>query len=97
MVCKFDLSVKVRMSLRASRANAHTPYSAVVQALFGQLADDSVRRWPIIFAVSIFALGSGIAGGSNIAAMLIAGRTLQGIELGRVNMLIDITVCDLVP
>jgi MFS family permease len=29
--------------------------------------------------------------------MLIAGRTLQGVGLGGVNMLIDIIVCDLVP
>lgn len=29
--------------------------------------------------------------------MLIGGRTLQGIGLGDVNMLIDIIVCDLVP
>ncbi|RII13604.1 hypothetical protein CUC08_Gglean004374 [Alternaria sp. MG1] len=71
--------------------------SAVVQPLFGQLADVFGRRWPIIFTVAVFALGSGIAGGARSAGMLIAGRTLQGVGLGGVNMLIDIIVCDLVP
>ncbi|PSN67739.1 MFS general substrate transporter [Corynespora cassiicola Philippines] len=71
--------------------------SAVVQPLFGQLADVFGRRWPTILSVAVFALGSGVAGGSNSAAMLIAGRTLQGVGLGGVNMLIDIIVCDLVP
>jgi hypothetical protein len=69
----------------------------VVQPLFGQLADVFGRRWPCIFSVAVFALGSGVAGGSHSASMLIAGRTLQGIGLGGVNMLIDIIVCDLVP
>ncbi|KAF2688080.1 hypothetical protein K458DRAFT_440801 [Lentithecium fluviatile CBS 122367] len=45
----------------------------------------------------MFALGSGVAGGSNSTGMLIAGRALQGIGLGGVNMLIDIILCDLVP
>lgn len=70
--------------------------SAVVQPFFGQLADVFGRRWPTIFTVAIFALGSGVAGGSKTASMLIAGRTLQGIGLGGVNILIGIIVCDLV-
>lgn len=45
----------------------------------------------------MFALGSGIAGGSNSATMLIVGRTLQGIGLGGVNILLEMIVCDLVP
>jgi MFS family permease len=71
--------------------------SAVVQPLFGQLADVFGRRWPTIFTVVVFALGSGIAGGATSAGMLIAGRTLQGVGIGGVNMLINIIVCDLVP
>ncbi|CAI6337893.1 unnamed protein product [Periconia digitata] len=71
--------------------------SAVVQPLFGQLADVFGRRWPCIFTVAMFALGSGISGGSNSVAMLIAGRTLQGVGLGGVNVLLEIIVCDLVP
>ncbi|KAF2833307.1 MFS general substrate transporter [Ophiobolus disseminans] len=71
--------------------------SAIVQPLFDQVAGLFGRRWPCIFAVAIFALGSDIAGGSGSAAMLISGRVLQGIGLGGVNMLIDIIVSDLVP
>ncbi|KAF2642238.1 MFS general substrate transporter [Massarina eburnea CBS 473.64] len=71
--------------------------SAVVQPLFGQLADVFGRRWPCIFTVAMFALGSGIAGGANSAAMLIIGRVFQGIGLGGVNCLLDMIVCDLVP
>jgi MFS family permease len=41
-------------------------------------------------AVALFALGSGISGGASSTAMLIAGRTIQGVGLGGVNMLIDI-------
>jgi MFS family permease len=42
-------------------------------------------------------LGSGICGGASNEGMLIAGRTLQGIGGGGVNMLIELIVCDLVP
>ena len=72
-------------------------YSTAVQPLFGQLANIFGRRWPIITAVAIFALGSGVSGGATSTAMLIGGRAVQGIGLGGVNMMIDIIVCDLVP
>ena len=72
-------------------------YSTAVQPLFGQLANIFGRRWPIITAVAIFALGSGVSGGATSTAMLIGGRAVQGIGLGGVNMIIDIIVCDLVP
>lgn len=42
-------------------------------------------------------LGSGISGGATSIAMLIAGRTVQGIGGGGVTMLVDLIVCDLVP
>jgi MFS family permease len=74
-----------------------TMHSAVVQSFFGQLADVFGRRWPLIFSVAMFTLGSGIAGGSTSAGMLIGGRVLQGIGLGGVNMLLDIIISDLVP
>ncbi|GKZ37168.1 hypothetical protein AbraIFM66950_008591 [Aspergillus brasiliensis] len=77
--------------------NALFMSSTAVQPLFGQLADVFGRRWPLISAVALFALGSGISGGASSTAMLIAGRTIQGVGLGGVNMLIDVVVCDLVP
>ncbi len=51
----------------------------------------------MIASVAIFVLGSGICGGANNGSMLIAGRTIQGIGSGGLNMLIDLIVCDLVP
>ncbi|KNG87362.1 macrolide phosphotransferase k [Aspergillus nomiae NRRL 13137] len=71
--------------------------STAFQPLYGQLADVFGRRWPLISAIALFALGSGISDGANSIAMLIAGRTVQGVGLGGVNMLIDIVVCNLVP
>ncbi|GFN17093.1 hypothetical protein AtubIFM56815_004911 [Aspergillus tubingensis] len=77
--------------------NAFFLSSTAFQPLYGQLADVWGRRWPLISAVAFFALGSGISGGASSSGMLIAGRTVQGVGLGGVNMLVDIVVCDLVP
>ncbi|KAL3489048.1 major facilitator superfamily domain-containing protein [Aspergillus germanicus] len=77
--------------------NAFFLSSTAFQPLYGQLAHVLGQRWPLISAVVLFALGSGISGGASSTAMLIAGRLVQGIGLGGVNMLIDIVVCDLVP
>jgi MFS family permease len=51
----------------------------------------------VIVAVLLFALGSGVAGGAHNPAMLIAGRTVQGIGAGGIYVLIHIFCCDLVP
>ncbi|KAI4160866.1 MAG: hypothetical protein LQ342_005391 [Letrouitia transgressa] len=67
------------------------------QPLYGQLADIFGRRYPLILATAIFTLGSGICGGASNIAMLVAGRAIQGIGAGGVNVLIEIVVCDLVP
>jgi EmrB/QacA subfamily drug resistance transporter len=68
-----------------------------LQPLFGQLANAFGRRWPTITATAAFVLGSGIAGGATNMAMLIAGRVIQGVGAGRINVLCEILVCDLVP
>jgi len=47
--------------------------------------------------VAFFTLDSGISGGSKSAAMLIAGRAVQGIGSGGIYIIIDIIVSDLVP
>lgn len=67
------------------------------QPLFGQIANVFGRRDPIIFSVVLFALGSGIGGGAHNVAMLIAGRTIQGLGAGGIYVLIDIVCCDMVP
>lgn len=71
--------------------------SAAVQPLFGQLANIFGRRWLTMFIVAIYTLGSGICGGANSGAMLIAGRAIQGIGSGGVNMIVDVIISDLVP
>jgi len=45
----------------------------------------------------VYTLGSGIAGGATNGAMLIAGRAVQGIGSGGVNMIVDVIISDLVP
>ncbi|PYI16873.1 MFS general substrate transporter [Aspergillus violaceofuscus CBS 115571] len=42
-------------------------------------------------------LGSGICGGAHNGAMLIAGRAVQGMGSGGINMIVDVIVSDLVP
>ncbi|GLA93265.1 hypothetical protein AtubIFM61612_010459 [Aspergillus tubingensis] len=67
------------------------------QPLFGQIADIYGRRWPMIISTATFTLGSGISGGASNIDMLIAGRLIQGIGAGGINVLIEIIVCDLLP
>ena len=77
--------------------NAYVLASTAVQPLYGQLSNIFGRRYPMITSIALFALGSGIAGGANTAAMFIAGRLVQGLGAGGMIMLIDLIVCDLVP
>lgn len=68
-----------------------------MQPLQGQLANVFGRRWPTILSTATFVLGSGICGGATNVSMLIAGRIIQGLGAGGINVLIEIIVCDLVP
>ena len=70
---------------------------AAVQPLFGQLANIWGRRWVTLVIVAFFTLGSGICGGAINGAMLIAGRAVQGIGAGGMNVIVDIIISDLVP
>lgn len=78
-------------------ANSFIVATCIVQPLFGQLADAFGRRIPLIFSVALFTLGSGMAGGAHNVAMLIAGRTVQGVGSGGIIVLLDVVCCDLVP
>jgi MFS family permease len=78
-------------------ANSFVVASSVIQPLTGQLADILGRRIPLITATALFALGSGISGGAHNVAMMIGGRTVQGLGAGGVYVLLDIVCCDLVP
>ncbi|CAM1510492.1 Fc.00g008270.m01.CDS01 [Cosmosporella sp. VM-42] len=77
--------------------NAFFLTSAAVQPLFGQLCNLFGRKRVMMFIFAAYTLGSGIAGGANGAAMLIAGRTIQGIGSGGVTMAGDVIISDLVP
>lgn len=78
-------------------ANCFVFAASAVQPLIGQLADILGRKTPIAGCVVLFAVGSGIAGGATNPAMLIAGRTIQGVGAGGIYVLMDIIICDLVP
>jgi MFS family permease len=70
---------------------------AAVQPMYGQAADIFGRRWPMITAVALFALGSGLCGGASSTVMLIVGRIVQGFGAGGIFSLVSIIVADLVP
>ncbi|KAF4963562.1 hypothetical protein FSARC_8432 [Fusarium sarcochroum] len=71
--------------------------TACVQPLFGQLCNLWGRKKVMMFIFALYTLGSGIAGGANGGAMLIAGRAIQGIGSGGVTMANDVIVSDMVP
>ena len=77
--------------------NSYVLASTAIQPLYGQLSNIFGRRYPMIIAITLFALGSGIAGGAHAPAMFIAGRLVQGLGAGGMIMLVDLIVCDLVP
>ena len=78
-------------------ANCFVFASTVPQPLFAQISNIFGRRNPMLFAVSLFALGSGIAAGAKDTSMLIGGRTVQGLGTGGIYVLLDVICCDLVP
>jgi len=68
-----------------------------VQPITGQLACVFGRRHVALFVVSLYVLGSGIAGGANASAMLLGGRALQGAGSGGMTAMMGIIISDLVP
>ncbi|KAI1392119.1 MFS general substrate transporter [Hypoxylon trugodes] len=75
--------------------NAYFLTSTAFLPLLGQMCDLFGRRWMMITVVSLFALGSGISGGARNATMMIAGRAVQGIGGGGINLLIELIVSDI--
>ncbi|TGO11286.1 hypothetical protein BTUL_0113g00160 [Botrytis tulipae] len=70
---------------------------AVTQPLTGQLAGLFGRRHIALLFVALYTLGSGICGGANNPAMLIAGRAIQGAGSGGMTAIMGIVISDLVP
>jgi MFS family permease len=78
-------------------ANCFVIASTAPQPLFAQISNIFGRRNPMLLALGMFTLGSGIAGGAKTSSMLIGGRTVQGLGTGGIYMLLDVLICDLVP
>lgn len=68
-----------------------------MQPLAGQLANLFGRRYVALTVVALYTLGSGLAGGANGPAMLIAGRAVQGAGSGGMMAIMGIIISDLVP
>ncbi|OCL14897.1 MFS general substrate transporter [Glonium stellatum] len=71
--------------------------AAVIQPLCGQVSNIFGRRMPMLLALALFTFGSGICGGASSTAMLIAGRTFQGLGAGSMMMLMEVITCDILP
>jgi len=78
-------------------ATSYLVTSVAFQPLYGQTANVFGRRSLTIAATLLFAIGSAISGAARDINMLIAGRAIQGIGGGGINILVEIIVCDLVP
>jgi EmrB/QacA subfamily drug resistance transporter len=70
--------------------------STVVSPLYGKLSDIHGRRAMMLLAVGLFIAGSAAAAAAPNMAMLIAGRTLQGIGGGGIVPLTQTTVADMI-
>ncbi|KAI8716446.1 hypothetical protein NCS52_00938500 [Fusarium sp. LHS14.1] len=64
--------------------------------IFAQAANIYGRRSLTLIAVSLFTLGSGLCGGAHNTAMMIGGRSVQGIGGGGILTMSEIVVCDMV-
>lgn len=78
-------------------ANSYLFTSTVPQPLYAQVANIFGRRNPMLVAIALFVLGSGLAGGATSSGMLIAARTVQGLGTGGLYVLSDIIICDIIP
>ncbi len=78
-------------------ANSFVFASTAPQPLFAQISNIFGRRNPMLVALALFALGSAIAAGARNPAMLIGGRTVQGLGTEGIYVLLDVICRDLVP
>lgn len=76
---------------------AYTLACSAVLPLSGRLADVFGRRAVLLSGLVLFALGSAISGSAKNMNMLIAGRAVQGIGGGAIQVLVNIVIGDLVP
>jgi EmrB/QacA subfamily drug resistance transporter len=70
--------------------------STVVSPLYGKLSDIHGRRTMMLVAIGLFVAGSAVSAVATDMAVLIAGRTLQGIGGGGIVPLTQTTIADMI-
>ena len=70
--------------------------STVVSPLYGKLSDIHGRRGMMLLAIGLFIAGSALCAAAPNMAILIAGRTLQGIGGGGIVPLTQTTIADMI-
>src|SRR5215218_6466915 len=70
--------------------------STVVSPLYGKLSDIHGRRAMMLVAIGLFLAGSVVSAAAPDMAVLIAGRTLQGIGGGGIVPLTQTTIADMI-
>jgi MFS family permease len=78
-------------------ATAYLLASTLFQPLYSQLGDIWGRKYPMMSAVAVFAIGSAICGGSNSGSVLIFGRAIQGLGTGGIDLFAEMILCDIIP
>ncbi|KAH6881852.1 major facilitator superfamily domain-containing protein [Alternaria rosae] len=78
-------------------ATAFLLASTIFQPLYSQFGDMWGRKTPMMTAVAVFAVGSAICGGAQNGAVLIAGRIVQGLGTGGIDLFAEMILCDIVP
>jgi MFS family permease len=71
--------------------------SAVLQPVWPTLSELTSRKLALTFGFILFAAGSLIAALAHDAAVLIAGRTVQGLGAGNIILICNIIISDLFP
>jgi MFS family permease len=78
-------------------ATAYLLASTLFQPLYSQLGDIWGRKYPMMSAVAVFAIGSAICGGANSGSVLILGRAVQGLGTGGIDLFAEMILCDIIP
>ncbi|KAI9060770.1 iron permease [Trametes sanguinea] len=77
--------------------SAYTLAGVAILPLSGHFANLFGRRPVLLAGLLLFAFGSALCGGAQSMAMLIGGRTVQGLGSGVILALTEIILADLVP
>jgi EmrB/QacA subfamily drug resistance transporter len=78
-------------------ATAFLLAGTIFQPLYSQLGDMWGRKYPMMLAVAVFAVGSAVCGAANSGAVLIFGRIVQGFGTGGIDLFAEMILCDIIP